>query len=101
LETAENLHFYVINESQLLISAQKEEFISDNSVMEHLLMQQVFLSFTGILPFKEMAVISSGISLDYQSLVETLASQFLKVHPYDIVRDIRAFEDCDSQARYI
>jgi hypothetical protein len=64
-------------------------------------MRQVFLSFTNILPSEEMVVIFSGTSLDYQSLVETLASQPLKLHQYDIVRDIGAFEDRDSQAKYI
>lgn len=93
--------YCVVDESQLLISARKGEFISDNSVTERPSMRQVFLSFTEILPSEEMVVIFSGTSLDYQSLVETLASQPLKLHPYDIVRDIGAFEDRDSQARYI
>jgi hypothetical protein len=77
--------YCVVDESQLLISARKGEFISDDSVTERPLMRQVFLSFTEILPSEEMVVIFSGTSLDYQSLVETLASQPLKLHPYDIV----------------
>ena len=93
--------YCVVDESQLLISAWKGEFISDNTVTECPLMRQVFLSFTGILPSEEMVLIFSGTALDYHSLVGTLASQPLKVHTYDIVRDIGAFEDRDSQARYI
>ena len=92
--------YCVVDESQVLISTRK--FISDNSITERpFRMRQVFLSFTEILPSKEMVVIFSGTSLDYQPLVESLVYQPLKLYPYDIVRDIGGFEDRDSQARYI
>jgi hypothetical protein len=93
--------YCVVDESQLLVSARKGEFMSDDSVIVRPLMRQVFLSFTEILPSEQMVVIFSGTGLDLQSLVETSASQLLKIHAYDIVRDIGAFEDRDSQARYI
>jgi hypothetical protein len=93
--------YCVVDESQFLVSARKGEFMSDDSVTEHPLMRQVFLSFTETLPSEKMVVIFSGTVLDLPSLVRTSVPHPLDIHPYDIVRDIGAFEDCDSQARYI
>jgi hypothetical protein len=63
-------------------------------------MRQVFLSFMETLSSHQMVAIFSGDGLHYPSL-DPLVYQPFALHSYDIVRDIGAFDDRDSQARYI
>jgi hypothetical protein len=93
--------YCVVDESQDLGSSRKGRIVGEDLETKRPLFRQVYLSFTRILPSEHMITIFSGTGIDYQSLAEVLHFQFLKPYPYEIIKDVGAFEDREIQARYI
>jgi hypothetical protein len=48
-----------------------------------------------------MLLVLSGTGINFPALEANLSTGALKIHPYDIKRDIGAFEERDAQAKYI
>jgi hypothetical protein len=90
-----------LDEAQVTTKNRLGEFRSDDGKTERPLLRQIWLTLTTILDRKQMLLVLSGTGIELSSFQEILQSSFLKLHPYNLKRDIGAFDDPDAQKRYI
>ena len=93
--------YCILDQIQITTTIRMGEFRSDDKKKGRPLLRPIWQSVVEILEPKEMLVILSGTAIHENSLLDVLTSSALKFKPYDIVRDIGAFDDPDAQRQYI
>lgn len=94
----------VVDEVQITVSplyGRLGQFMSDDRKTDRFILREIWLSWTEALPSNDMNLVLSGTGIEYLSLISTVSSDAFKLAPYQIVNDIGAFDDHESQARYI
>jgi hypothetical protein len=90
-----------LDEVQTTIATRMGEYRLEDKKTERPLLTPIWQEMTGALHPKKMLTILSGTALNEASLESILTSSLFKSRPYTIKRDIGAFDDPDSQGRYI
>lgn len=97
--------FYcVLDEAQITVSASSGrwgEFMANDNETKRFILREIWLSWSDLLPSVHMRLVLSGTGIDHRALSDILESSACKIYPYDIVRDIGAFDTPGAQAAYI
>lgn len=93
--------FCVLDEVQVTVHLRLGEFKSDTKPAKHPILREIWLLWTDVLKPEQMRVILSGTGIETQALEDTLDSAACKVHNYNTVYVTGAFEDPETQAKYI
>lgn len=90
-----------LDEIQTTTADRMGEFLSEDKKKERPLLRPIWKSITGTLGQEKILVILSGTAIDEKSLQDFLSSTLFKFRQYDIVKDIGAFNDQQTQRQYI
>jgi hypothetical protein len=87
-----------LDEIQVATIDRMGEFRSDDKKMKRPLLRPIWSTLTD---FPDMLLIISGTGIDWKSLQDVLGSSVFKLNPYNVKRDIGAFDDPSTQRQYI
>jgi hypothetical protein len=90
-----------LDEIQITTVSRVGEFRSVDGKTKRPLLRPIWSSMTGILDSTKMLLVVSGTGIDLRSIQDILSSFVFKFYPYDLRRDIGAFDDPDAQRQYI
>jgi hypothetical protein len=90
-----------LDEIQNTTTDRMGEYWSDDKEKERPLLRPIWQAVTQILEPTEMLVILSGTAINEKSLLTVLESSVFKIFPYNMKKDIGAFDDPDAQRDYI
>ena len=96
--------FCVLDEAQVTVSQDSKHshgFISSDNQTSRPVLREIWRSWTKVLEPRYMRVVVSGTGISQGALHVTLASSAFKMKDYGTVHDIGAFDDHETQAKYI
>jgi hypothetical protein len=94
--------FYcILDEAQITTDPRYMDFFSEDGSSRRPLLREIWFSWTMVLSIHQMSFVVSGTGINYDEIMRTLSSDFLKPENYAVKRDIGAFDDPDNQAEYI
>jgi hypothetical protein len=92
--------FCVLDESQIAATKRYGEFVADDGTSPRPLLKEIYQSWTTVLP-ADLRLVFSGTGIELDAFQSVLGSSAFKAQPYDLISDIGAFEDPESQMEYI